>query len=233
MAANYRARNEWGGYARRGASEDFERAGCHYVCARHERSRNPGPFARSLRGRRLRRSRQRGHRRRPRGDRRMAEPAAGAALCTGVLRRHPGQGARRRHGAQQSRLRRSRGSTRRYQGNPRPVDRADRGREILAARHERAEAITAVFPQTQVQTCIVHLIRNSLDFVSYKDRKAVAAPPKQIYRAKDAAAGQEELNIFAEAAPSFKIMIHAVASAIPAYFIVAVRVRVNKLTTRF
>ena len=36
------------------------------------------------------------------------------------------------------------------------------------------EAITAVFPQTQVQTCIVHLIRNSLDFVSYKDRKAVA-----------------------------------------------------------
>jgi hypothetical protein len=34
------------------------------------------------------------------------------------------------------------------------------------------EAITAVFPQTQVQTCVVHLIRNSLDFVSYKDRKA-------------------------------------------------------------
>ena len=41
------------------------------------------------------------------------------------------------------------------------------------------EAITAVFPQTQVQTCIVHLIRNSLDFVSYKDRKAVAAALKQ------------------------------------------------------
>ena len=40
------------------------------------------------------------------------------------------------------------------------------------------EAITAVFPQTQVQTCIVHLIRNSLDFVSYKDRKAVAAALK-------------------------------------------------------
>ena len=37
------------------------------------------------------------------------------------------------------------------------------------------DAITAVFPQAQVQTCIVHLIRNSLDFVSYKDRKAVAA----------------------------------------------------------
>ena len=54
-------------------------------------------------------------------------------------RRHPGQGARRRHGAQQSRLRRPWSSARRNQGNSRPVDRADRGREILAARHERAE----------------------------------------------------------------------------------------------
>ena len=36
------------------------------------------------------------------------------------------------------------------------------------------EAITAAFPEAQVQTCIVHLIRNSLAFVSYKDRKAVA-----------------------------------------------------------
>src|SRR5208282_2512851 len=60
------------------------------------------------------------------------------------------------------------------------------------------ETITAVFPQTQVQTCIVHLIRNSLDFVSYKDRKAFAAALKQIYRAKDAAAGEEEVNAFAE-----------------------------------
>jgi putative transposase len=52
------------------------------------------------------------------------------------------------------------------------------------------EAITAVFPQTQVQTCIVHLIRHSLSFVSYKDRKAVAAALKAIYRAKDADAGR-------------------------------------------
>ncbi len=36
------------------------------------------------------------------------------------------------------------------------------------------EAITAVFPQTVVQTCIVHLIRNSLEFVSWKDRKPIA-----------------------------------------------------------
>jgi putative transposase len=60
------------------------------------------------------------------------------------------------------------------------------------------EAITAVFPQAQVQTCIVHLIRHSLAFVSYKDRKAVAAALKQVYRAKDAEAGKVELEAFAE-----------------------------------
>src|SRR6266446_10433312 len=48
------------------------------------------------------------------------------------------------------------------------------------------EAINAVFPLTQVQTCIVHMIRHSLDFVSWKDRKSVAAALKEIYRAKDA-----------------------------------------------
>src|SRR4051812_1323187 len=59
------------------------------------------------------------------------------------------------------------------------------------------DAITAVFPQAQVQTCIVHLIRNSLDFVSYKDRKAVAAALKEIYRAKNADAGAAVLEAFA------------------------------------
>ena len=58
-------------------------------------------------------------------------------------------------------------------------------------------AITAVFRQAQVQTCIVHLIRNSLEFVSYKDRKAVAAALKEIYRAKDADAGAGALEAFA------------------------------------
>jgi putative transposase len=37
------------------------------------------------------------------------------------------------------------------------------------------EAIEAVFPQASVQTCIVHLMRNSLDFVSWKDRKPIIA----------------------------------------------------------
>jgi putative transposase len=59
------------------------------------------------------------------------------------------------------------------------------------------DAITAVFPQAQVQTCIVHLIRNSLDFVSYKDRRAVAAALREIYRAKDADAGAAALEAFA------------------------------------
>jgi putative transposase len=59
------------------------------------------------------------------------------------------------------------------------------------------DAITAVFPRAQVQTCIVHLIRGSLDFVSYKDRKAVAAALKEIYRAKDADAAAAALDAFA------------------------------------
>lgn len=60
------------------------------------------------------------------------------------------------------------------------------------------EAIRAVFPEAMVQTCIVHLLRHSLDFVSYKDRKAVAAALKNIYRALDAAAGEAALTTFEE-----------------------------------
>ena len=60
------------------------------------------------------------------------------------------------------------------------------------------EAIRAVFPEVTVQTCIVHLLRHSLDFVSYKDRKAVAGALKDIYRAVDAAAGETALAAFDE-----------------------------------
>lgn len=62
------------------------------------------------------------------------------------------------------------------------------------------EAITAVFPEAMVQTCIVHLLRHSLEFVAYKDRKAVAAALKDIYRALDAKAGETALSAF-EAGP--------------------------------
>lgn len=58
------------------------------------------------------------------------------------------------------------------------------------------EAITAVFPEATVQTCIVHLLRGSLDFVSYKDRKVVAGALKDIYRAVDAPAAEVALGTF-------------------------------------
>jgi putative transposase len=58
------------------------------------------------------------------------------------------------------------------------------------------DAIRAVFPEATVQTCIVHLLRHSLDFVSYKDRRAVAAALKNIYRAVDAKAGETALTAF-------------------------------------
>src|SRR3954447_7825392 len=60
------------------------------------------------------------------------------------------------------------------------------------------EAISAVFPKTQVQACVVHLIRRSLDFVSYKDRREVAAALKEIYRARTAELGEAALEAFDE-----------------------------------
>lgn len=58
------------------------------------------------------------------------------------------------------------------------------------------EAIGAVFPQTMVQTCIVHLIRNSLSFVSWKDRKAILPDLKAIYRAESTEAALDRLADF-------------------------------------
>jgi putative transposase len=58
------------------------------------------------------------------------------------------------------------------------------------------EALGAVFPATTLQTCIVHLIRNSLDYASWKDRKALAAAIKPIYTAPSAEAAQAELAAF-------------------------------------
>lgn len=58
------------------------------------------------------------------------------------------------------------------------------------------EALGAVFPATTLQTCIVHLIRNSLDFASWKDRKALAAALRPIYTAPSAEAAAAELDAF-------------------------------------
>lgn len=59
------------------------------------------------------------------------------------------------------------------------------------------EAIRAAFPEAIVQRCIVHQIRTSLAFVSYADRKLVAASLKPIYRAATEAEGREALDAFA------------------------------------
>jgi putative transposase len=60
------------------------------------------------------------------------------------------------------------------------------------------DAIEAVFPKTQVQLCIVHMVRNSLSYVSYKDRKAVAADLRLVYTASTEAQAEQHLVAFAE-----------------------------------
>jgi len=60
------------------------------------------------------------------------------------------------------------------------------------------QAIESVFPQAQVQLCIVHLVRASLNYVNWKDRKQVAAALKPIYRAANVAQAGQELESFIE-----------------------------------
>ena len=62
------------------------------------------------------------------------------------------------------------------------------------------EALAVVYPATTLQTCIVHLIRNSLDYASWKERKALAAAIKPIYKAASAESAEQELSAF-EAGP--------------------------------
>ena len=59
------------------------------------------------------------------------------------------------------------------------------------------EAVEATWPESTVQTCVVHLIRAAMRFVSYKDRKAIAAALKPIYQAVDADAARAALDAFA------------------------------------
>jgi putative transposase len=60
------------------------------------------------------------------------------------------------------------------------------------------EAIETVYPQTQVQPCIVHIVRNSLKYVSWKQRKAVADDLKTIYKAATVEEAELALDAFAE-----------------------------------
>ncbi|MFS8981659.1 IS256 family transposase, partial [Cupriavidus necator] len=58
------------------------------------------------------------------------------------------------------------------------------------------QALAAVFPNTTLQTCIVHLIRNSLEYASWKERRAVAAALKPVYTAPTVEAALAELAAF-------------------------------------
>ena len=60
------------------------------------------------------------------------------------------------------------------------------------------EAIAATFPDTLVQLCMVHMVRNSVAYVSYKDRKAVCADLKAIYSAAIEDEAELNLELFAE-----------------------------------
>src|SRR5215216_5406223 len=61
------------------------------------------------------------------------------------------------------------------------------------------EAIEAVYPQTQVQLCMVHMVRHSLSYVSHKDRKQVATDLKMIYQAVTLEEAERQLTQFEEA----------------------------------
>lgn len=58
------------------------------------------------------------------------------------------------------------------------------------------EALAAVYPATTLQTCIVHLIRNSLAHATWKDRKLLAAALRPIYTAASAEAAEAALDAF-------------------------------------
>jgi putative transposase len=70
------------------------------------------------------------------------------------------------------------------------------------------EAIATAYPQTQVQLCIVHQVRNSLKFVRYKDRRKVAADLKRIYQAGTLSEAESQLDSFAQTWDEPYPMIH-------------------------
>ena len=158
------------------------------------------------------------HRQGDRGDEGLAAPAAGRGLRGGVHRRHRGQGPRRA-GRQPAHLRRDRRHPRRRQGHPRAVGRhRRRGRQVLdgVLTDLRNRGIADVFflvcdglkglpdvvanvwPQTIVQTCIIHLIRNTFRLASTRDWDALKRDVKPIYTAVNAAAARAAFDELAE-----------------------------------
>jgi len=60
------------------------------------------------------------------------------------------------------------------------------------------DAINSVYPQTRIQLCIVHMVRNSTKYVSWKDRKIICSDLKRIYSAATEQAGRDALEDFAK-----------------------------------
>lgn len=67
------------------------------------------------------------------------------------------------------------------------------------------ESLAAAYPQAVLQTCIVHLIRNSLDYASWKDRKAVAAALRPIYTTPSAEVAEATLTAFEQSEWGIKL----------------------------
>lgn len=61
-----------------------------------------------------------------------------------------------------------------------------------------SEAIAAVFPRTEIQLCVIHQIRNSMRYVSYKDQKAMMADLKKVYQALTLEEAETAFSIFKE-----------------------------------
>lgn len=68
------------------------------------------------------------------------------------------------------------------------------------------EAIEAVYPQAMVQTCIVHLLRASLNFANWKERNTMAADLKTVYRAATAEAAEAALAEFRKKWPKHQVV---------------------------
>ena len=69
-----------------------------------------------------------------------------------------------------------------------------------------SDVISAVYPKCEHQLCIVHQIRNSLKFVSYKDRKELVADLKPIYQSSTEDVAQEALDSFDKKWSSQKLL---------------------------
>ncbi len=179
------------------------------LCARDEHAGDPGASARDVRGGSKSDVNFRGHRRGDGGSEGVAEPAVGAGVRDCLFGCATREDAARRAGGEPRGVRGDGGWTvkRASWGYGRAATKLGvlteikhRGvKGILIACVDGLKrfppAIESVFPQTQVQLCIVHLVRASLNYVNWKERKQVATDLKD-YGAATATQAELELTIF-------------------------------------